>query len=102
MTHGEFSRAAARPHGSAAGGAPEAQPRFPALREGATGPQVARTGRESRLTPIPCTEIVKKLEHIREIRNDVIHFDPDPLDHESGELLRSFSKFLDGLLKLLK
>ena len=48
------------------------------------------------------SEIVKKLERIREIRNDVMHFDPDPLDSESIELLRSFSKFLGGLLKLLK
>lgn len=47
-------------------------------------------------------EVVKNLERIREIRNDVMHFDPDPLDEASIHLLRSFSKFLGGLLALLQ
>jgi len=102
MGYGEFTRAAARPSASAAGGASETNPVSDALPEGGTIPQPSRLGPGSSLTPIPCSEIVKKLEHIREIRNDVIHFDPHPLDDESAELLWSFSKFLGGLLKLLR
>ena len=34
------------------------------------------------------------LDKVREIRNDVMHFDPDPLDPEDLQLLREFSNFL--------
>lgn len=51
--------------------------------------------------PLDRPEVVKKLESIREIRNDVMHFDPDPLDAEALDLLRSFSKFLGRLTHVL-
>lgn len=51
--------------------------------------------------PLDRAEIVNKLERIRTIRNDVMHFDPDPLDSESQALLRSFAKFLSELIDLL-
>lgn len=34
------------------------------------------------------------LDKVRETRNDVMHFDPDPLDPEDLQLLREFSHFL--------
>ena len=34
------------------------------------------------------------LDKVRETRNDVMHFDPDPLDPEDLQLLREFSSFL--------
>jgi len=34
------------------------------------------------------------LDKVRETRNDVMHFDPDPLDPEDLQLLRDFSNFL--------
>ena len=53
MGCGEFTRprAAARPTASAAGGAPQTQPRLPARPKGRTSPQVTRQGRKGRLTP---------------------------------------------------
>jgi len=53
MGCGEFTRAAARPTASAAGCAPETQPRLPALPKGRTSPQVTRQARKTSLTPIP-------------------------------------------------
>ena len=55
MGYGEFTRprAAARPSASAAGGAPETQPRLHALPKGRTSPHVTRQGRKTSLTPIP-------------------------------------------------
>lgn len=40
------------------------------------------------------TVFVAELDRIREIRNDVMHFDPDPLAEQELSALRSFSKFL--------
>jgi len=34
------------------------------------------------------------LDKVRETRNDVMHFDPDPLDPEDLQLLREFAHFL--------
>jgi len=59
MSHGDLTRAPARLTASAAGGAPETQPRFPGHPEGGTSPQVARQGRESRTSGL--TAFVEKL-----------------------------------------
>jgi CBS domain-containing protein len=40
-----------------------------------------------------------KLDEIRNIRNDVMHFNPDPLDSEELPTLWNFSVFLDTLTK---
>jgi hypothetical protein len=42
-------------------------------------------------------EFVKRLHKIREIRNDVMHFDPDGLDEEDLKNLREFAQFLKRL-----
>jgi len=39
----------------------------------------------------------KKLDDIRRIRNDVMHFNPDPLENKDLLSLRNFSVFLDTL-----
>jgi len=41
--------------------------------------------------------VVEKLDKIREIRNDVMHFDPDGVPDEDLEVLRDFSQFLQKL-----
>jgi hypothetical protein len=42
-------------------------------------------------------EFIKRLEKIREIRNDVMHFDPDGLEEEDLNTLREFAQFLKRL-----
>lgn len=42
-------------------------------------------------------EFVSRLDKIREIRNDVMHFDPDGLEPSDMEQLREFSQFLRRL-----
>jgi hypothetical protein len=42
-------------------------------------------------------QFVKQLDRIRQIRNDVMHFDPDGLDDEDQETLREFAHFLKRL-----
>lgn len=42
-------------------------------------------------------EVVKQLQEIRTIRNDVMHFEPDPLGEESLTTLRRFTQFLREL-----
>lgn len=42
-------------------------------------------------------EFVKRLDSIREIRNDVMHFDPDGLDAEDLKVLVEFAQFLKRL-----
>ena len=42
-------------------------------------------------------EFVKRLHEIREIRNDVMHFDPDGLDEGDLRNLREFAQFLKRL-----
>jgi CBS domain-containing protein len=44
---------------------------------------------------------VKELEAVRVIRNDVMHFDPDPLPEADLLMLRRFSKFLQSLQNLV-
>lgn len=43
-------------------------------------------------------EFIKQLDQIRFIRNEVMHFDPDDFNSDQLEDLRSFSKFLRGLV----
>lgn len=42
-------------------------------------------------------EFVKRLDRVREIRNDVMHFDPDGLEEADLETLREFAQFLKRL-----
>lgn len=42
-------------------------------------------------------EFVKQLDRVREIRNDVMHFDPDGLDPDDITTLREFSRFMKRL-----
>lgn len=42
---------------------------------------------------------VKKLNVVREIRNDIMHFDPDPIDDEELQTLRNFKQFLQSIQK---
>ncbi len=46
------------------------------------------------------TEFVKRLIEIRDIRNDVMHFDPEGLADEDLKTLRDFSKFMARLRTL--
>jgi hypothetical protein len=39
-------------------------------------------------------EFVKALHEVREVRNDVMHFSPDPLEEEQVQRLRTFLKWL--------
>lgn len=41
---------------------------------------------------------VENLDEVRELRNDVMHFDPDPVADEDLRTLRSFVKFLRSLV----
>lgn len=43
---------------------------------------------------------VKQLDRIREIRNDVMHFDPDGVSEDQLNALRKFVKFLQALQEL--
>jgi Predicted transcriptional regulator with C-terminal CBS domains len=47
-------------------------------------------------------EFVKSLHQIREIRNDVMHFDPDGLDDADYKTLREFAAFLRRLREIRK
>lgn len=43
----------------------------------------------------------QKLDKIREVRNEVMHFKPDPLSEQDLEMLRGFSVFFQRLKKLI-
>jgi len=45
---------------------------------------------------------VKYLDHVREIRNDVMHFDPDGITEGDLEALRQFAQFLQRLQDIRK
>jgi CBS domain-containing protein len=47
--------------------------------------------------PLDRTVFIERLENIREIRNDVMHFDPDGITEEDLEILRKFTVFLQKL-----
>lgn len=43
------------------------------------------------------TLLVERLEVVRKIRNDVMHFDPEPISNQDLELLRLTVKFFDNI-----
>ncbi|HEX8507157.1 MAG TPA: CBS domain-containing protein [Hymenobacter sp.] len=43
---------------------------------------------------------IEKLEQVRRIRNDVMHFDPDPVPQKQQKLLRDFAQFLQRIHSL--
>lgn len=45
-------------------------------------------------------EFVKRLDKIREIRNDIMHFEPEGIPDEDLKTLRDFSKFMNRLRTL--
>ena len=42
-------------------------------------------------------DFISRLDRIRGIRNDVMHFDPDGLDEADLDILRKFTKFLNSV-----
>jgi hypothetical protein len=46
------------------------------------------------------TVFVRELDHVRRIRNDVMHFDPDGITDEDLGLLRHFVRFLHQLKEI--
>jgi|SRR5690348_630346 len=53
------------------------------------------------LLPIDRVAFVKGLDEIRQIRNDVMHFDPEGLDEDELRKLRNFDGFLERVRKLM-
>ena len=47
--------------------------------------------------PIDRKTFIRQLDRVRNIRNDVMHFDPDGIPTEDLERLRNFVKFLQRL-----
>jgi CBS domain-containing protein len=47
--------------------------------------------------PIDRAEFVKRLDEIRKIRNDVMHFDPDPMEDGTLIALRNFALFMQDI-----
>ena len=45
-------------------------------------------------------EFIDRLNRVREIRNDIMHFDPQGIDPEAMKALRKFVRFLQELLRL--
>lgn len=43
---------------------------------------------------------IKEMDKVREIRNDVMHFDPDGIEEDQFQQLRKFSRFLTRLERL--
>jgi hypothetical protein len=50
--------------------------------------------------PIDRSTFIKQLDRVREIRNDVMHFDPDGIPPEDLERLRDFARFLRKLKRI--
>jgi CBS domain-containing protein len=44
--------------------------------------------------PVDRAIFIKKLDRVRELRNDVMHFDPDPFAEEDLQMLRLFANFM--------
>ena len=44
------------------------------------------------------TPFLKRFEEVRVLRNDVMHFDPDPLEESDLALLRQFTSFLQRVV----
>lgn len=45
-------------------------------------------------------EFVKEAHGVRDIRNDVMHFDPDPMPEMDLNTLRGFAAFLESLWEM--
>lgn len=45
-------------------------------------------------------QFVEHLHKVREIRNDVMHFNPDELDTDEGKVLRDVARFLGELMRI--
>ena len=45
------------------------------------------------------TEFAKQLDAVRNIRNDVMHFDPDGLSTEDTRTLQNFARFLRKIVR---
>jgi hypothetical protein len=45
--------------------------------------------------------LTKQLEEVRQIRNDVMHFDPDPMTPKQLDALKNAAKFMQQLYELL-
>ena len=45
-------------------------------------------------------EFVKHLDRVREIRNSIMHFNPDGISDEDMQLLRDVARFFDGLARM--
>ena len=45
-------------------------------------------------------EFIDRLNRVREIRNDIMHFDPQGIDPEAMKALRKFVRFLQELRRL--
>lgn len=50
--------------------------------------------------PIDRKTLIKQIDKIREIRNDVMHFDPDPMPSDDLGLLRDLVKFFQRLQQI--
>lgn len=50
--------------------------------------------------PIDRKEFISRLDRIREIRNDVMHFDPQGIDPEALHIIREFVRFLKELRRI--
>ena len=50
--------------------------------------------------PIDRKEFISRLDRIREIRNDVMHFDPQGIAHEDLQAIREFVRFLKELRRI--
>ncbi len=51
--------------------------------------------------PVDRAIFAEKLGRVREIRNDVMHFSPDPVGEEDLAMLREFSAFVQRLRRLV-
>jgi hypothetical protein len=50
--------------------------------------------------PIDRKEFVSRLDRVREIRNDVMHFDPEGIDPKALQAIREFVRFLKELRRI--
>jgi len=50
--------------------------------------------------PLDRNVVIRDLHRVREIRNDVMHFDPDGISHEDHATLFAFVQFLHGVRRL--
>jgi restriction system protein len=44
--------------------------------------------------PLDRAQFIQALDEVREIRNDVMHFSPDPVTADQGTVLQNFARWL--------